>query len=85
MKTRKDIAREECTRDPIFLFQVRQTARQAWRTETVFLTREEGEKWGKIHSYRWKHWQVYCIPATGELATLIASAPTVPPPPPGAP
>jgi hypothetical protein len=71
MKSRNEIAREEVTRDPIFLLQVRGDKRAKWRTETVFFTREEGEAWAKAHEYRWGEWQVYCVNATGELCYVL--------------
>ncbi|MBK8583863.1 MAG: hypothetical protein IPL86_19245 [Flavobacteriales bacterium] len=43
-----------------------------WRTESVFLTREEGERYAKARSYRWPKWRVYCIPCDGELAVLLS-------------
>ena len=42
-----------------------------WRTESVFLTREEGEQYAKARSYRWDKWRVYCIPCDGELAKIL--------------
>jgi hypothetical protein len=42
-----------------------------WRTETVFLTREEAEAWAKRREYRWPMWKVYCIPCDGELAKIL--------------
>lgn len=71
MKTREEMSREEMTRDPIFLLQVRGDKRQKWQTETVFLTREEGEAWAKRREYRWGEWQIYCIPCEGALAALL--------------
>jgi hypothetical protein len=103
----------ECTRDVIFLFQVRDvnwieaptgyewdsgtmrkspdnddeddpqeltdedmiersSAIESWRTESVWLTRAEGEAWGRAKDYRFaKGWRVYGVPAEGELAALI--------------
>lgn len=102
-KTRDDIAHEEATRDPIFLFQMRKVqpnmdctaeysedfeslvhpdngesmddydlvdcgwATISWDTIGVFTTREEGEKFGEVTSYRYGSrgkgvdWKVYCI------------------------
>jgi len=42
-----------------------------WRTETVFLTRDEAEAWAKRREYRWPKWRVYCIPCDGELAKIL--------------
>jgi len=42
-----------------------------WETERVFFTREEAEKWGQAHAYRWDAWRVWCLPAQGELAALL--------------
>ena len=69
--TRDDMAREESTRNPIFLFQSRVTF--GWYTETVFLTRAEGERWGRAHEYRWgaSNWRVYAVPAEGDLVDVL--------------
>ncbi len=74
MKTRKDIAREEQTKNPIFLFRYRWPGSNDWVTETVFLTREEAEAWGAAHSYRWPEWAVYCVPATGVINAILDRA-----------
>ncbi len=51
-----------------------------WRTETVFLTREEGEAHGKAHAYRWWKWRVYCVPCDGALAKILENVgPQLPP------
>jgi hypothetical protein len=75
-KTRRDIAREEMTRDPIFIFQVRRRGSSTnWLPQKVFLTREEGETFGhnNAHNYGKKNtdWMVYCVPAEGELIGLL--------------
>lgn len=45
---------------------------ETWHIERVFLSREEGEAWAKARSYRWPDgWQIYGLPAEGELAELI--------------
>ena len=117
---RREIAEKEGTRDPIFLFQIRDVhpnqecraeydndgeymydpdtkislddddlirrdwAVAVWRTENVFLTREEGEFYGE----RTKHrngkgrkgidWMVYCcaLEKYSELATMLSGTPT---------
>lgn len=103
----------ECTRDVIFLFQVRDVtwvdcpegyewdsdvirklpgnddeddpakltdddmidrgcAIESWRTEGVWLSREEGEAWGREKDYRFaKGWRLYGVPAEGALVELI--------------
>jgi hypothetical protein len=71
VKTRDEIAREEMTRDPIFLLQVRHGKRDAWKIDTVFFTREEAETWAKAREYRWKEWQVWCGYATGDLCYVL--------------
>lgn len=72
-KPYEERCREECTRDVIFLFQERQSKKgDNWRTSGVFLTREEGEEFGRSTDYRYAHgWRVYGVPAEGELAQLI--------------
>ena len=105
-KTRDEIARKEATKDPIFLFQVREIvvinndftyssdaetfidcyggeyteekllemgeAVEKWRTESVWLYRDEAVSWGKNHDYRFSNgWRVYCVPAYGELAEQL--------------
>lgn len=43
-----------------------------WITERVFLTREEGEHYGKCRDYNYPDgWRVYCVCAEGKLAELI--------------
>ncbi len=43
-----------------------------WSTESVFLTRAEGEDWGNSRSYRFPDgWRVYCVPSEGELAEAL--------------
>ncbi len=71
MIDRKEIGHQECTRDPIFLFQFRFDGRGHWQTETVFLTREEAEEWGEDHSYRWPCWRVYCVAAQGLINVVL--------------
>lgn len=120
MKTRVQIAAEEATRDPIFLFQIREVictdqsqleydsnlegliapchpvydedgefrtltddelldmgyATETWRTITVFLTREEGQAYGRRMTHRYgerqgKDWRVYCVPCEGELSKQL--------------
>ena len=51
-----------------------------WDTETVFLSRDEGEAWMKAREYRWKAWRVYCVPAEGVLARLCSGVALLPPP-----
>lgn len=46
-------------------------ARLVWHTETVFLTREEAERFANCRSYRWPKWRVYCVPCEGELADIL--------------
>lgn len=70
-RSRREAAQYECTRDPIWLLQVRGDKRSAWRTETVFASREEGEAWAKAREYRWRHWMIYAVPAEGELAEFL--------------
>lgn len=104
-------AYRECTRDPIFLFQVRrwrllhepdgfllddegdlvhvddpegtpapsvddllsmECAFAWWETESVWLTREEAEAYGKARHYNYTSgWRVYCVCAEGRLGELL--------------
>jgi hypothetical protein len=77
VKTRDEIAREEMTRDPIFLLQVRHGKRDVWKIVTVFFTREEAEAWAEAHEYRWQEWQVWCGYATGSLCEVLRLPETV--------
>ena len=69
----------EGTRAVIFLFQVRQKGDKGdWRTEGVWLSREEAESWAESTAYnhggiegRGKTWRVYGVCANGELAELL--------------
>lgn len=43
-----------------------------WRTESVWLSREEATEWATGHTYRFAEgWRVYAVCAEGELAQLI--------------
>ncbi len=42
-----------------------------WDTETVFLSRAEGEAWMKAREYRWSGWRVYCVPAEGSMRGIV--------------
>ena len=72
--TRSEIAFQECTANPIFLFQ-RKGLRGVWETERVFENREEADGYGKARSYNYpKGWRVFCVPAEGKLADLLRGA-----------
>ena len=72
MTTRIEQARQEMTRDPIFLLQ-RRIGRDKWHTESVWLTRAEAEAHARANAHNMRSgWQVYCVPAGGELARLLA-------------
>lgn len=46
-----------------------------WRTESVWLSREQGEAYGEAHAYNYRYgWRVYCLCAEGELAVLLRNA-----------
>lgn len=50
----------------------RGSAIETYRTESVWLSREEGEKFGREKDYRYgKGWRVYGVPAEGKLVELI--------------
>jgi hypothetical protein len=48
-----------------------------WRTESVWLTREEAEAWGKRTSYHYGKgrygidWMVFCVSAMGDLVDVL--------------
>ena len=42
-----------------------------WRTESVFLTRPEAEKYAQARHYRWWKWRVFCVPCEGKLAQIL--------------
>lgn len=45
---------------------------EEWRTERVFFTRKEGERYGRRRAYNYPEgWRVFCVCAEGELATLL--------------
>ncbi len=47
---------------------------ETWETACVFLSREEAEAFGTAKDYNYRDgWQVYGIPANGELAALLAT------------
>jgi hypothetical protein len=49
-------------------------AYEVWISESVFLTREEGEEWGRNHDYNYPSgWRVYCVPAKGDLVDVLAN------------
>lgn len=69
-RTRRDVGKPECQKDPIFLFQ--RKSGKHWETEWVFFTREEGEEWGRDHAYNYpRGWRVFCVSALGELADVL--------------
>lgn len=46
-----------------------------WNTITVFLTRAEGEDFGKATAHRYPDgWRVYCVAAEGALIDVLAGA-----------
>lgn len=48
---------------------------ETWETETVFLTREDGEEWGRAHAYNYPSgWRIYCVAAKGDLVHVLADA-----------
>ena len=47
-------------------------AKQVWETESVYLTREEGEAYGRARAYNYRDgWRVFCVCAEGALAALL--------------
>lgn len=45
---------------------------ETWRTEAVWLDRDEAEEWGANHAYNYSEgWRVYGVPAKGQLAKLL--------------
>ena len=43
-----------------------------WDTESVWLSREESEQYGRDHAYNYPDgWRVYGVPSEGELAVLV--------------
>ncbi len=81
MPTRGDVGRPEATRDPVFLLRYRikgdRPDKNRWHVDSVWFTREEAEAFGNNHAHRWgtdlygPRWQVYCVPANGDLAALL--------------
>jgi hypothetical protein len=49
-------------------------ALETWDTEHVFLSREEGEAYGRARAYNYRDgWRVYCVCAEGQLADLLSA------------
>jgi len=46
-----------------------------WRTESVFLTRDEGERFARATEHRYDKWRVYCLPCDGQLAQVLRDLP----------
>lgn len=79
--TRGDVGHPEATRDPVFLLRYRHPKdspdKNRWHVDSVWFTREEAEQFAASHAYRWGEdkyglcWQVYCVPANGDLAALL--------------
>jgi len=50
-------------------------ATESWRTENVFLTREEANRHGERRPYAWglkgEGWQIYGVPCHGLMAELL--------------
>lgn len=45
---------------------------ETWKTERVFLSREEGTRYGERRSYNYSDgWRVYGVPSEGELPKII--------------
>ena len=74
-KSRIEMAHEEATRDPIFLFQLKRRGRENWATDRVFWSRKEAEDYGHSREYAWGKmlmgWRVYCVCAEGHLAEVL--------------
>jgi hypothetical protein len=43
-----------------------------WRTEAVFLTRQEAEDWVKAREHNYPIAKVYCVPCNGKLAEILS-------------
>ncbi len=48
---------------------------QAWETRLVFYTREEAEEFGRQNSHNYDPFRVFCVPAHGELITVLSDVP----------
>lgn len=71
------------TRNCVWLFQVEdynssdetEQRERYWRTERVFLTREEARSHGKARPYEWGEendgWRIYGVPCEGLIAEIL--------------
>lgn len=71
LRPRSDIAHEEATANPIFLYQVKFDRRRAWETRSVWYTRDEAEQFAASNEHNFKYWRVFCVPACGDLAKVL--------------
>lgn len=52
-------------------------AQEIWKTESIWLTREEATVWAEEHEYRFRmDWRVFCLCAEGQLTKLLHVADT---------
>lgn len=62
------------TKNCVWLFQIRED-KEHWRTEGVFLTKNEAKEHGNSRTYAWgkyNHgWRVYGVPCRGLMAELL--------------
>lgn len=84
MPTHAERCKRESTRDVIFLLQWRPghpgEHSIGWMTDSVWLDRDEAEKFAKAHEYNYCNgWRVYGAPSHGQLAELLKSQDTINP------
>ena len=50
-------------------------ALEEWRTESVWFTREQAERFAKATEYNFRDgWRVYCVCSKGDLAKVLAAS-----------
>jgi hypothetical protein len=67
------------TRNCVWLFQIKESTDEQldthWRTERVFLTKEEARSHGKARPYEWGEendgWRIYGVPCEGLMAEFL--------------
>ena len=74
MKSRKDMAHDEATRNPIFLYELKR--RHGWETDRVFYSRREAQVFGENNQHNVRGcdgvgWRVYCVCAEGVLVDAL--------------
>lgn len=68
----RERCRREITKDVIFLLRWKTSNRcRGWEVDSVWLDRDEADRFRLNHIYRWPISQVYGVPTYGDLSKLL--------------